>query len=432
MSDPSATKSASASAATLRGYRLTLNGRRYALGLFWQVTNLTSARAIRAEAIRFASKLPENHPFVCVKQDGVPQYAVGHEKGDYASNLLSAAETLFQNIPADSSFLGAWRVEDKFWSCIIKAGAIYPNGDGVWESEQEAHAIIQQNALTDDWNQIIAPDHWSIPNAKDVPLDNFFKKPGHSRLTPTKGGNKIYILAAAAICAIALYGAQRYIGQEIPIVIPETFNQPVAPKEVVQPAWKYLPKSAAVHKACMKNIRDFYKAFLKIPGWIGIHVVCDLRERKITADWSRSTGTASIFRKYAERLFPGEKINFGPAGQTASLSRSWTPEKNDIGETPPELSSEDIEIKLWSLRQRTQINLSINRSELDNRIIAPPPGTIAKKGRGIMFTVSTQVAPEKVFYPLYRMGGSVVYVIRFDHQNKSWTMEGFIHAKDAG
>ena len=420
---------------TLQNHILTIGSQKYSLGFFWQVTSFSGTRRIRAEAERFSQKLPAAHNFLCIKTKGVAQYGIGADINGYAGHTnraFSAAETVFQNINPGSSFIAVWQLGKKYWLCMIRAGVIYPNGDRLFDDAESARSTLEQNVLNDQWDQIIAPKDWNIKDSTHASLKDFLEENGKARLLPLKQPAWIPLAAAGIVILFVGGGLYSIFAPEPPP--PTPVYKPVAKKKVLinEPAWKFLPKNTSVHRECMKNIKDFYRSFVTIPGWRGTNVTCDVRRRTIIAKWRRDTGTANVFYRYARVRFPGEEPVFTSGGQGASITRKWDFKDDKVGQSRPSLSRREIEIRLWSLRQSTRINLQVSRGEIDNQIIIPPKGIVVTKNQGILFTVSTNLTPDKIFIPLYKIAGSVIYSIRFEYQSNRWTMEGFINETGPG
>ncbi len=415
------------------------NKKDYAVGLFWQVASGAGPR-VRKEALAFAKKLSKSHNFFCIKSEGVHQYGVGADENKYRTRQISAAATVYRNLPAGKALLAAWKIDSKFWLCIIKGGAIYPSGDRLLANEEEAKKLFEQTLYSDDWDFIIAPAEWEIENAKQTDLATFFKRPGQVRLASISSGRQGNILIAAGLAGILVfgggwYGYRQYLNnaeeemRRLALSIQPVRKKPKVPKKTI--SWKYLPNNQAVHNRCVGGITTYWRSARAIPGWGISSVKCNVLEQKITAVWQRYGGNAERFQQFVAHLkLPYDIFEFGAGGQSAILVKSWTFPRKEIGESKPSLTREDAEVRLWTLQQRTGINLSVSRGAIEGRIVKPPAGQVAQKGQGIRYSIRTSISPEKVFNELYKIPGSVVYKIDYTPNQNSWAMEGFIHQKE--
>lgn len=429
-------------------YTIRVKNRDYAVGLFWQVATSMAPAQIQREAVLFAQKLAQPHKYVCVKPFGIKQYGLGASKHHYNPKSISAAATAAENVPATRSFLGVWKIKGGFWLCALRAGAIHPNGDKIFVNEEAARQAFLHNLELDEWNQIIAPASWGIDSADEISLESFFRKPGTGRVIVIGDSNRrIMAMAASALLLLGggyfafnytsaadgwFRGIDTSVLEELPV--PTPVRKKVEFEEVQ--SWRYIPVNSRTHNQCMHSVRDFYK---QIPGWSVSTIECDAVEGVFTSTWSRySGGTARMFDQYSRHYrsngsMPYDERSFGGSGQSAVLTRQWRiDEEENIAASEPQLSLEEAEVHLWTLQQSTGIDLNIRRDSVDPRIVYPPRGYTVLNGRGLRFTLSTNLDPAKMFRNLYKIPGSVIYKITYQKERNLWRVEGFIHQKEEG
>ncbi len=412
---------------------LTIAGKKYAAGLFWQVAPASATPLqMRREAINFARRLKPPHHFICLKNVNGKQFGVGGEGHRYRAHLPSAAETLAQNIPAAQSLLGVWQTRGQFWLCALRAGAIHPNGDRVFSSEKSARAAFDAMDKEGGWDVKIAPPQWKIAAVRSAPLADFLHKTGAAEIVRIRPARYSGLAIAAAMTLLVATGGIWLARQTSP---PETISQQIAAARPLdyqrqqRHSWQFLPANRHIHEHCMRSVYAFYHH--AVPGWTVAEIHCDLLERTFSASWVRSGGTAKGFSRYAQKLraaMPYERMRFADEGRKAEITARWILSPDIvITSAPPAMPLAEAEVHLWSLRQGAAVSLSFSRAQIDPRAVLVPAGMAARRGRGLHYHLSTIIAPEKALQSLYEMPGSVIYQISFHRDSNKWNVRGFIH-----
>lgn len=254
-----------------------------AAGLFWQAAP-TVAAALREGRI-VAGKGQLNCDLLSLRRQGMPQFGLGRKAVGHRAGMPAVAVALANSVDC-SSWLGLFAVNRQWLLVMVRKGAILPDGDQLFDSEEDARQALDC-AATAGWDRLFAPAGWAVTGAQPGTLSDLLgKNATDGRLRevagrpwrPALGG--LLVAGGGTILWAILYPN----GADLPgsqSVIP---GQPIP----VPPPWQGAPSPRGVIADCQRAI----ETAATMPGFEIDSVSCDGRTRKIiyrrrwgTLDW---------------------------------------------------------------------------------------------------------------------------------------------------
>lgn len=164
---------------------VSVGGKAYAVGLYWQVSDSPSA----ARAAKVAARQPGAFAdFYCVRSGNTkgraPQFGLGEQRLGHRWNMPSAAASLANRQPG--SWAGVFVVPEGVWFIEVRDDLIAPEGDLVFADEAEAMGRLQEASARGGLEKIYAPASWAIPGAESRSLTSLLSGSGDARLRPVK------------------------------------------------------------------------------------------------------------------------------------------------------------------------------------------------------------------------------------------------------
>ncbi len=184
---------------------ITVGGKKYAVGLYWQVSDTSNA----AKAARIAAQQPgTTSDFYCVRAGNnkgrVPQFGLGESHLGHKWNMPSAAASLANRQPG--SWAGVFMVPEGAWFVEVRDDLIAPEGDMLFADEAEAMGRIQEASARGGLEKIFAPPSWAIPGAEGSSLPSLLSGKADARLQPMKVPRKLIAIALGSVAAIVVIG----------------------------------------------------------------------------------------------------------------------------------------------------------------------------------------------------------------------------------
>lgn len=306
---------------------LIYNGRKYAVGLVWLMSDETGESGFiykRAKSI--------GSDFFCtrsfVAQSGFGFLSKGHRIG-MPSAAAQAADALV------GEWHGVFSAENGWHYVAVHADTIAPDGDRFFESEEEAYTFFLSQAERYKWPKTYAPDAWNIKdNDGEVPLDRLLDDIPTTSLRPA---NLDAIFSGKRNKSLAFVGMLFFVGliflsffaqTFLPNLIPErrTVSGPIVevadilsapPKEPVKKEDPLLmaierfslPKPSGFVDACMNGFSDLT---VSLPGWNLSTLSC--RNTTVEAVWQQETGTLESIKAYVDQFPFGVNRTYGARG----------------------------------------------------------------------------------------------------------------------
>jgi hypothetical protein len=184
---------------------ITVGGKKYAVGLYWEVSDSRSA----AKAARQAAQQPgSKSDFYCIRPGNAkgraPQFGLGEGQLGHAWNMPTAAATLANRQPG--SWSGVFMVPEGVWFIEVRDDLIAPEGDVLFADEAEAMTRLQEVSARGGLERIYAPPSWAIPGAEASSLPSLLSGKGDARLQPVKIPRKLIMGVLAGIIALVVLG----------------------------------------------------------------------------------------------------------------------------------------------------------------------------------------------------------------------------------
>jgi len=299
---------------------ISVNRKKYAVGLFWQPIGAgffarNYARSLARGVDKKLNLFTEYRSMV-----GLGARKYGHRAG-----MSAAAASVVDAFPEFSSFLAVFQVDHGYYLVAMRNGVILE--DRIFANEQDARAQYVKLSQIPDWGAFVAPGPWGMPRAVERSISDVVS--GGSRavlhsISRIRAGlipAAIMILFFLALLIMfrgplhqmsaprpqaaqlnpELAAEYRRQIEEKNRELDAEFNieKAPAPEPIVAP-YEYLPDAAARADICYRAM-----AFLmqEIAGWNQTTVECG--ENYAAADFSRSFGNLDEFYNVATDLMPG-------------------------------------------------------------------------------------------------------------------------------
>lgn len=303
------------------------NGRRYAVGLAWLMTD---DEAESGFVYKRAKMLGAD--FFCtrtfISQNGFGFLSKGHRMG-MPSAASQAADVL----------VGEWHAvfaaENGWHYVAVHADTIAPDGDRFFESEEEAYNFFLSRAESYQWPKTYAPDAWNIKgNDGEIPLARILDDVPSTSLKPAnldgvfsgKRNKSLAFVGLAFFLALILlsFFAQTFLPNLVPekqrlsgpvVEVADILSAP--PKEPVEKEDPLLmaierfslPKPSGFISACMDGFSDLA---ISLPGWNLSTMRC--RSTTVEAVWQQETGTLESIKAYVDQFPFGVNRTYGARG----------------------------------------------------------------------------------------------------------------------
>lgn len=409
-------------------------------GLFWQPLSGASGNELPSflqgagkETQRFAADM--NFDLAIWRTHGVLQVGLATTDEGAAEGQYSIAAAIAEQIESESdakSFLVAVEAPGGKWLYIAqREGVILPDGDQNGLEDQVRTAMLNSRALGSQWDVIIAPTHWGLPDSKERTLDDLLPqrgtRPHYSRawkLRPVKAQHrKLVLLGIVALCAlsVAFFGNRLYQGHAEKERIADAARRALMLKQQasasvpVIPPWHTAPLADALFAACLDGIDRLGN--LWIGNWTPMSAEC--RNDQVSVMWQRGQyGWVDHLRAARPEIFISNDGNV--ASHSVPLEKLAPP-------TTPEAIPES-RTRMLEIHSRAQrFNVSVDMTEKNVAVrnakneTTPPPQWRTFDARVTSALLPPSALLEILNGPGFRLE---VLTLRFEGRNRSWTMEG--------
>jgi hypothetical protein len=294
---------------------ITVRRRKYATGLFWQpvnpgVTPYLYARQLVAKSDKKYTLLTEYKSMIGLAEsrDGV------------RSGMNTAAAEVMNAFPEFSSFLGVFRVDNRFYLVAVRNGVIIR--DVLVEKESDARKLYAELSNMPDWGALFAPSSWGMPRSQEKFLQDIVKNESVARLRQISIVKSVApsIVLFLILLGVGLYflysplfksmSAPKSTGLN-PELMAEYQKQLEAKNQELDKEFEIV-KSALVYPYdnlpdVMERARLCYKAtgFVMQPvmGWDQKNTMCD--EEHVSVVFTRDFGTLNDFYLVGGDVMPG-------------------------------------------------------------------------------------------------------------------------------
>jgi len=338
----------------LPGQVITVDRKKYAVGLFWQPTGAgyvarTYARALARSVDKKLNLYTEYRAMV-----GLGSRKLGHRSG-----MDSAAASVTDALGEYTSFLAVFAVDKQFYLVAVRNGVILE--DKLFDREEEARAEYFKLSEIPDWGALFAPGAWGMPRAVERNLSDLIMRGPRSVLHPiSRIGACVLSIILLAIFIVGvswffrepleqMLNPQPKLSQVSPEIAAEYEKQveeknkeldeefkierASQPEPIVLP-YDYLPDPEKRAQVCFQAI-----AFLMQPitGWEQISAECG--ETHASAVFKRNFGTIGGFYLIVNEIMPGVFVQKKLESDSTLYVRAKLPEV----QTKASLDERDVE-----------------------------------------------------------------------------------------
>lgn len=306
----------------MSGQVITINRKKYAVGLFWQPTGAgyvarTYARALARSVDKKLNLYTEYRGMV----------GLGARRAGHRSGMDSAAAAVTDALGEYSSFLAVFGIDKYFYLVAVRNGVILE--DKLFTSESDARAEYFKLSEIPDWGALFAPAPWGMPRAVERNLSDLIVRAVRAPLRPISrvgaglvSGVLIIVFVVGSIWFFRDPLEQMATTSELSNISPELaaefekqvqeknkeldavfeIEKPALPGPIVLP-YEYLPDPMARAQVCYQAM-----GFLMQPitGWSQTNVECG--ETHAIAQFSRDYGTLDDFYMMATELMPASFV----------------------------------------------------------------------------------------------------------------------------
>lgn len=302
---------------------ISVNRRKYAVGLFWQPVGVGQSARNYARALARGVDGKLNLYTEYRAMVGLGSRRVGQKTG-----MPAAAAEIVDAFPEYSSMLAVFAAGGAYYLVAVRNGIILE--DKIFENAQDARAQYSKLSEIPDWGVMIAPGAWGMPRSIERDLSELMGGRVRALLRPISRFRAVAVsVVLLSIFAVSL--AVMFRGPISQMMTPrpqmadidpelvaeykrqveeknkqldqefEIQKQPVAP--LVMP-YEHLPDAAARARLCYQAI-----GFLMQPvaGWTQTSASCG--EATASAEFQRGFGTLGQFYEIAPGLMPAAIVD---------------------------------------------------------------------------------------------------------------------------
>lgn len=415
---------------------ITINRKKYAVGLFWQPVGAgyvarSYARALSRSVDRKLNLFAEYRAMV----------ALGSKRFGQRTGMPSAAAEVMDALTEYNSFLGVFGTGSAFYLVAVRNGIILE--DKLFTDEEDARAEYFRLSEIPDWGALFAPGVWGMPRAIERNLSDLIRGGARAILRPiSRVGTGIISLALVALFVLAVfYFFREPIGQmlmprpqiaEINPELAEEYKKQIEekskeldeqfeiekapqPEPLVMP-YDYLPDPAARARVCYQAIGFLMQP---IPGWNQVSAECGETHASVT--FKRDFGTLGDFYNIATELMPGSFVQ--EQSEDTLMVRATLPAVKTVAS----LDERDVQTVLRDVQTAFQsINTPIDAAMVVDTLT---------NGVDTVHLNIVEVAAESKMVPMQFMkifddfGGVYMTRCTWDTAQRTWNYEVIIYAK---
>jgi hypothetical protein len=178
----------------------TIGRRKYATGLYWQVSPSGRVATAAKEAARQPGQYADFFAVRASSKAGrVAQFGLGQSEVGHRPGMPTLAATLANRQPG--SWAGAFKLREGTYLVIVRDDLIAPDGDQLYADETEARNRLYQEINLGGLQRIYAPEAWAIPGSDGMSMALLLQDKTDCPLQPVVIPRS-YILGGAAAVAV--------------------------------------------------------------------------------------------------------------------------------------------------------------------------------------------------------------------------------------
>ncbi len=415
---------------------ITVDRKKYAVGLFWQPTG--AGYVARAYARMLARSVDKK---LNLYTEYRAMVGLGSKKQGHRSGMYSAAAAVTDALGEYTSFLSVFAIDNVFYLVAVRNGVILE--DKLFEREEDARAEYFKLYEIPDWGALFAPGAWGMPRAVERNLPDLIMRGPKATLHPisrARAGFASSVLMFAFLACIAWFfrvPLEQMVTPkpELSAVSPElaaeyqrqvdeknkeldaAFEIQRAPQpEPIKMPYDYLPNPMDRAEVCFQAI-----AFLMQPivGWNQVSVECG--ESYASVVFQRDFGTLDDFYIIATDLMPGAFV------QKESDNSLYVRVK--LPEVPIKASLDERDVETVARAVLTAFQYADMVADVQMVVDTLTNGVDTINLDVVEIAVQTKLDPMQFMKIFEEFGG--VYMTRcgWDASTRIWNYEVIIYAK---
>ena len=419
----------------MSGQVITLNKKKYAVGLFWQPTG---AGYVARSYARTLARSVDKKLNLFTEYRGM--VGLGARRAGHRSGMDSAAAAVVDALGEFSSFLAVFAVDKKFYLVAVRNGIILE--DKLFEREEDARSEYFKLSEIPDWAALFAPAPWGMPRAVERNLSDLTIRAIRAQLRPISRAwgviASVLLIVAFVVSSIWFFreplqqmNAASEISEMDSELVAEYEKQveeknkeldaafeiekATAPEPIVLP-YEYLPDPMERAQVCYQAM-----GFLMQPitGWNQTSVECG--ESYATVRFVRDYGTLNDFYMMATELMPASFVQ-----QESEKSLTVRAKLPDVS-TYASIDERDVETVLRAVMTAFQ--------GIDTPADAQMVVDTLTNGVDTIYLNVVEVAAESKLIPTEFMqifddfGGVYMTKCVWNASSRTWNYEVIIYAK---
>jgi hypothetical protein len=421
----------------LANQTITINRKKYAVGLVWQPI---AAGFNARNYARSLSNSVDRH--LNLYTDYRVMVGLGARRLGMHIGMTCAAPEVMEAFSEYTSFLAVFRTPSNSFYLVAARNGIFIQ-DTLYVDENTARAEYIKLSEIPDWGAYIAPSEWNMPRAIERDLSGVLGVRSHAFLRPISHARAgilsllligVFVLLMSGIFrdSIVQTFAPRPQVQELdPELVAEYKRQieeknkeldaqfkiekTLPPEPLVMPFEK-LPDIAERTELCYRAM-----AFLMQPvtGWNQTYVACE--EGRVITEFKRDFGTLVEFYNTANNLIPGafvEEINEDTLRVTAALPKLDSVSSQD---------ERDVDTVLRDITSAFQgIDVNLNTQIVVDTITN---GVDTATVNVLEIGADSKLIPMQFMKVFEGFEGVYLMRVSWDVSSRSWNYEVIIYAK---
>ena len=419
----------------MSGQVITLNKKKYAVGLFWQPTG---AGYVARSYARTLARSVDKKLNLFTEYRGM--VGLGARRAGHRSGMDSAAAAVVDALGEFSSFLAVFAVDKKFYLVAVRNGIILE--DKLVDREEYARSEYFKLSEIPDWAALFAPAPWGMPRAVERNLSDLTIRAIRAQLRPISRAwgviASVLLIVAFVVSSIWFFreplqqmNAASEISEMDSELVAEYEKQveeknkeldaafeiekAPAPEPIVLP-YEYLPDPMERAQVCYQAM-----GFLMQPitGWNQTSVECG--ESYATVRFVRDYGTLDDFYMMATELMPASFVQ-----QESEKSLTVRAKLPDVS-TYASIDERDVETVLRAVMTAFQ--------GIDTPADAQMVVDTLTNGVDTIYLNVVEVAAESKLIPTEFMqifddfGGVYMTKCVWNASSRTWNYEVIIYAK---
>ena len=396
---------------------LQINQFAVAVGLLWQpIRNDISLQ----QQARLASGNRHNLDLYRMATNS-KQVGFASSKEGYSPNMLAGANQFDQAIPVDS-WLAAFKLtedSDDWWIVAKRYGAIYQ--DKIFTTRRGARDEFSTLIIAPDWERIIAPEDWEIPDAQVLSYVNALTLNPNMGLKPLHRNRRwwVYFPTLLIIISLTLF-LGNYLSNKLEYSEDYQDNsETLHSEQVIAKPWTGKGRIGEFTSVCLALMEELF--FLS-PGWQLMSMICsqDNSRYSVSATINREpTGSTGYLRQLAFQQ-AGVEVRIGCNGDCANAQ---------LGRTVPDAPTRENELP-WQankvdeiLRERFQtLHADLSLHHRGPRTLSQdstPPRAYSSRHD---FSIRTKICVDEYADLLKDIPGIVPETLVYTPANNSWLL----------